>query len=380
MSTLLQLQRKAPAGQSGRDLAGDWHVGPRGDPWATPVAGLVHRALSSPGRPLGGTTRSLMESRFGHDFSHVRIHTDSLAAASARAVNASAYAVGRDIVFAPGQFAPETTEGRRLLAHELTHTLQQRGQGYAATQPDRLTLEPAGSRAETEADSVARTLFPSGPGALQGMPAIGQRLAPSLARNLAPKVSEEVNTKVEETLVTGKNKTQKYSWNAKYSVYMYEDAIVIEVRIKLKGKVSDKTKKAWLAGIESKWNNKYRFANEKRKVSLSFWAVFTDLNPHAVVDVVSKPKSRGDWDMGTWDAGDGEGDTQGDAASHEFGHMIGNKDEYNLPDGKGGKKRLEGVMSRASQEAKERHFMQFLNWLNAHRTRGEGEFRLEKVK
>ena len=66
-----------------------------------------------------------MESRFGHDFSQVRVHVDSQAVESAGAVNALAYTVGRDIVFGPGRYAPQTSDGRRLLAHELTHVLQQ---------------------------------------------------------------------------------------------------------------------------------------------------------------------------------------------------------------------------------------------------------------
>lgn len=68
-----------------------------------------------------------MEWRFGHDFSQVKVHSDARAAESARGVNALAYTVGRDIVFGAGQYTPKTTKGRRLLAHELTHVLQQRG-------------------------------------------------------------------------------------------------------------------------------------------------------------------------------------------------------------------------------------------------------------
>jgi hypothetical protein len=83
--------------------------------------------LSSPGRPLDWTTQRDMGERFGHDFSHVRVHTDTAAEQSARDVNARAYTVGRNIVFAENQFAPGTENGRRLLAHELTHVLQQSG-------------------------------------------------------------------------------------------------------------------------------------------------------------------------------------------------------------------------------------------------------------
>jgi hypothetical protein len=91
------------------------------------VPPIVHEVLRSPGQPLDAATRVFMESRFGHDFSQVRVHTDAAAAKSARAVNALAYTIGRDVVFGAGQYAPKTNTGQQLLAHELTHFVQQRG-------------------------------------------------------------------------------------------------------------------------------------------------------------------------------------------------------------------------------------------------------------
>jgi hypothetical protein len=90
---------------------------------AVPVS--VSAALASSASPLNPALRDDMERRFGHDFSRVRVHTDSVAGQSANDVNALAYTVGRNIVFGAGRFAPETQEGRRLLAHELTHVVQQ---------------------------------------------------------------------------------------------------------------------------------------------------------------------------------------------------------------------------------------------------------------
>src|SRR5215217_527643 len=92
------------------------------------VPPIVHDVLNSPGQPLDPDTRAFMEPRFGHDFSQVRVHTDVRAVESAQAVNALAYTVGRDIVFQKGHYAPSTYAGQRLLAHELTHTIQQ-GEG-----------------------------------------------------------------------------------------------------------------------------------------------------------------------------------------------------------------------------------------------------------
>ena len=91
---------------------------------------VVHEVLQSPGQPLATDTRAFMEPRFGHDFGQVRIHADARAAESAPAVNAAAYTVGRDVVFGAGQYAPNS-EGQRLLAHELTHVVQQRRDGPA---------------------------------------------------------------------------------------------------------------------------------------------------------------------------------------------------------------------------------------------------------
>lgn len=86
---------------------------------------VVNEGLRSTGQPLDTATRTFMESRFGHDFSQVRVHNDAKAMESARQLNADAYTVGSDIVFGAGQFQPETQTGRHLLSHELTHVVQQ---------------------------------------------------------------------------------------------------------------------------------------------------------------------------------------------------------------------------------------------------------------
>lgn len=83
------------------------------------------QSLNGRGQPLSGKVRAFFEPRFGYDFSGVRVHTDAKAAESARAMNAKAYTVGQDVVFGEGQYTPEAREGKRLLAHELTHVMQQ---------------------------------------------------------------------------------------------------------------------------------------------------------------------------------------------------------------------------------------------------------------
>jgi Domain of unknown function (DUF4157)/Lysine-specific metallo-endopeptidase len=91
----------------------------------TAAPAIVGEVICSPGQPLNPATRAFFEPRFGYDFSRVRIHNDGCASAAAHAVNALAYTVGKDVVFGAAQFAPDTTKGRHLLAHELTHVVQQ---------------------------------------------------------------------------------------------------------------------------------------------------------------------------------------------------------------------------------------------------------------
>jgi hypothetical protein len=87
---------------------------------------IVHEVLQSPGQPLDAATRRLVEPRFGHNFGQVRVHTDAEAAKSAIAINANAYTVGHNIIFGAGKYQPGDTAGRQLLAHELTHVVQQK--------------------------------------------------------------------------------------------------------------------------------------------------------------------------------------------------------------------------------------------------------------
>lgn len=114
---------------------------------------IVHDVLHSAGRPLDNAVRGFMEPRFGADFGDVRVHTDSRAAESARAVDALAYTVGRDIVFASGGYSPQTQAGQKILAHELTHTIQQ-GMGVQRISGDLTITDPADA-AEREARSTA---------------------------------------------------------------------------------------------------------------------------------------------------------------------------------------------------------------------------------
>lgn len=132
---------------------------PAGQAEAAPAS--VNQALSSPGRPLEPALRQDMEQRFGYDFSRVRVHSGAAAEQSARDVNAHAYTVGHDIVFGAGKFALATPAGRRLLAHELAHTVQQSGgdlaiQRFVPCTRARMSLEECPKREPGEESESRR--------------------------------------------------------------------------------------------------------------------------------------------------------------------------------------------------------------------------------
>lgn len=156
------LQRKCACGQhAGGTECEECHKkkqvlqrkGTSTDPMDVPA--VVEDTLRSPSQPLDARTRAVLEPRFDHDFSRVRVHTDAKAAESVRAVNALAYTVGRDVVFGAGQYAPDTTAGFRLMAHELSHVVQQ-SRALEGTNPQgNLEIGRPGDVAEREADRAA---------------------------------------------------------------------------------------------------------------------------------------------------------------------------------------------------------------------------------
>src|SRR5918992_2074617 len=134
-----QLQRSAVTHDSGGDS----------------VPSIVHDVLRSPGQPLDPDTRAYMEPRFGHDFSGVRLHTDSTAARSARAVNALAYTVGQDIVLGDNHYPSHSSARLGVLAHELTHTIQQ----SRPSQTGSLRIGPSDDAHEREADAQVQRVL-----------------------------------------------------------------------------------------------------------------------------------------------------------------------------------------------------------------------------
>jgi hypothetical protein len=143
---------------------------------------IVHEVLRSPGEPLDFATRAFFEPRFGHDLSHIRIHTGERPTQSAKAVGALAYTVGPEVVFAREHYAPHTTEGRVLLGHELAHTMQQ---GRAT--PDAPITVGTHEYAEREANEASRMIAEN-----RGLK-VGMRSSPAVARQEAPDAGAPVD-------------------------------------------------------------------------------------------------------------------------------------------------------------------------------------------
>ena len=121
------------------------------------VPSSVHQVLRSPGQHLDPKTQTFMESRFGQDFSQVRVHANTDAEESAQALNALAYTVGNHIVFGKNHYSPSTSKGKHLLAHELAHVTQQQ-LGGATDFHTKLTVSPAHSAREYEAEQAANAV------------------------------------------------------------------------------------------------------------------------------------------------------------------------------------------------------------------------------
>jgi hypothetical protein len=144
-----QVQRKCPCEEEDLQRKELGHA-------SESVPSIVYEVLKSPGRPLDARTRAFVEPRFGYDFTEVQVHTDANAADSAKAVNSIAYTVGNQMVFGAGQYDPHSIAGKKLIAHELTHVIQQR-RGVAS--PDKLAAKSLNGSDKHEATSsiVAHT-------------------------------------------------------------------------------------------------------------------------------------------------------------------------------------------------------------------------------
>ena len=186
----------------------------------------VDRVLSSSGRPLEPALQHDMEQRFGHNFSRVRVHSGAAAEQSARDVNAHAYTVGHNMVFDAGRFAPGTHEGRRLIAHELTHVVQQ-GRAVTASVIQRQPAAGGNAVAQDAAQTVneeKKDETSPCPSWFRDGESLSKRAAEEYVRNDLTPLSQGTVQKIE---------CEKPFSNGNYGCYVhFSDGLVIRVIVR----------------------------------------------------------------------------------------------------------------------------------------------------
>jgi hypothetical protein len=286
------------------------------------VPPIVHEVLRSPGQPLDVATRAGMESRFRHDFSQVRVHADGRSAHSAAAIGAHAYTLGQQVVFASGQYRPDTIPGTRLLAHELVHTIQQ---GRLATVPERLELSDPSDPAEQTARALSADL-PSRDACSSLSPTVG----PHLARE-ASSAAAAPDVFVHNTELGGLSV-------GNFDFHFRNCAILVWVWLKFKfandisGPEQAAFKERFLKAVHGTWaHTGYSVKGTGRcpcgTIPIEVHCEETSKGGyHKLVDVEKKtdvqrrPKVISDINVNLF--------TSDDTLAHEFGHVLGLYDEY----------------------------------------------------
>jgi len=174
-----------------------------------PVPSAVHQVLRTPGQSLDSDARAFLEPRFSHDFGRVRVHADEPAAESAKSVGASAYTAGQHIVFNREEYQPHTPQGRELIAHELTHTIQQ---GHSVPEHGPLFEEAPTDASETEADLAASKAIGGGSVAVNSRRSADIQKSPDqfaprhtdLAESASPFLAAAIGSVTIDGFVTGK--------------------------------------------------------------------------------------------------------------------------------------------------------------------------------
>lgn len=303
------------------------------------VPPIVQDVLRSPGQPLNAETRTFMEPRFGHDFSGVRVHTDAQAAESARILNAQAYTVGRDLVFGAGEYAPESPPGRRLLAHELTHIIQQNSLGPHS-------VRMAESELEHEADRASAV-------ALQGKsPSVLSTVPAGVLQRQAKTGEAEPSTPVRKG---PKDNPNAGRGGSRFDANLDREAsvLVITMRLEFQFKNSPLAEHPWTEMEKVKFKGEFIRENAERwseryvlspntacpeepmkHVSVQVIPVEDDARPHRTFAVdnssmleksgVSPSENTGHLNIGDVAAHPKtESGTVQTTAEHEFGHALG---------------------------------------------------------
>ncbi|MGN6510695.1 MAG: eCIS core domain-containing protein [Chitinophaga sp.] len=287
------------------------------------------------GQGLPSETRGFMESRFGRDFGDVRVHADDHAAQLSDTLSARAFTTGNDIFFNKGQYAPQSSSGRQLLAHELTHVVQQNGalsrkviQRYPW--PYRLRMRREVNESQTETISNAPAAFSAWNGT--------------------------------------------FAWDAKFTIDL--DAIMgrVTLLMRLSSTAPRTVRRAWERAIERKWSNRMYLRITPPGVSEGPCKLPIVVNIRWVTDPARahytiNPQAAGATTGGRAGLGGTTSMTDWGTAdtvdvTHEFGHMIGNPEEYFTTNGTnyatgsraGFRDPGGGIMNNPAERAHRRHF------------------------
>ena len=169
----------------------------------------VNKVVGSSGTALDAATRDFFGARLGHDFARVRVHTDAEAASSAKAIGAAAYTVGQHVVFGAGHYDPASSQGQRLIAHELTHTIQQR---QSTRSGQALSVVGPGDASEKEADRAASGVAKNERVSVQSQRPLGVQRQPDpanlphldLAESAGPLMASSIGSVTVDNFETGK--------------------------------------------------------------------------------------------------------------------------------------------------------------------------------
>jgi hypothetical protein len=162
----------------------------------------VHDVIGSGGSPMEPTIRADMEGRLGHEFGDVRIHADAAAHDSAKSVNAQAYTVGSDIVFQQGKYEPGSQSGQHMLAHELTHVVQQRNGPVDGTDAGGgVKVSDPSDRFERDAVANADRVMASAPAPTHDVQRSADGTVPMVQREEAEPEEEDPDNPAAQTFV-----------------------------------------------------------------------------------------------------------------------------------------------------------------------------------
>jgi hypothetical protein len=289
----------------------------------------------SGGRPLSKEEKSFFEQGIGYDFSSVRLHTNAEANQSAENVQALAYTHGNNIIFGKGQYRPDSADGKKLLAHELTHVVQQ-------------------------SNGIA--------------PKAIQRYPWPYALHLRKEVNESITETISGAPAAYSAWNGTYTWDSLFRIELSAVTGQVTVIMKLYSTASPAVRRAWERAIEAKWSNrmylrvrvpgvtegpcKFKIGVDLRWVNDPAKAHYT-INPQGAGGTTGgRAGVGGTSSMQDW----GRADTTD--ITHEFGHMLGNPEEYFTTNGTnyatGGRAGFRdaggGIMNNPAERVHRRHF------------------------